>query len=97
MGIRVLGARLLVKEDKVEEATKSGIILTQSAQEPKCQGVVISVGEGALTEDGTRVPMLVSPGDSVIYTEFSGSPIEVEGQTYVILNERDVLAIVDSE
>lgn len=94
MSIKVLGARVLVKEDKTSDKTTSGIILT-SPQEPKCQGEVISVGQGALTETGERVEMLVNPGDKVIYTEFSGTPIEVEEEMFVILNERDILAIID--
>ena len=92
--IRVLGARLLVKEFKNEETTKSGIVVPGREKEPTFVGKVIAVGNGAILENGQRVPMQVNVGDKVTYTSFSGSPIVSGGEEYIILNERDVLAVI---
>jgi chaperonin GroES len=95
--LKVLGARIVVKEFKKEEKTKTGIILPGADKEPTNRGTVISVGEGARFEDGTLCPMLVKPGDDVVYTSFSGSPIDLDGQIFVILNERDILCVIEEE
>ena len=93
----VLGARIVVKETKKEEKTKSGIIVPGREKESTNIGKVINVGEGARFEDGTLCPMLVSVGDTVVYAHFAGSPIDVDGTTYIILNERDVLCIIEDD
>lgn len=94
--MKVLGARCIVKEIKNEsDKTMGGIILPGSNNEPTYTGVVIGVGDGALLDNGVKVPMQVKEGDRIIYTTFSGSPIEVNGETYLILNERDILCILE--
>lgn len=96
--IKVLGARCVVKEEKREEKTLSGIVLTtSSAQEPTYKGEVIAVGDGAILSDGTKVPMQVNVGDIVVYAPFCGSPIEDKDQTYIILNERDILCVLEED
>lgn len=92
--MKVLGARCIVKEEKREETGISGIIIPNKTAEPSYRGKVVSVGEGAMLDNGLRVPMDVSVGDDVIYTTFSGSPVNVNGEEYVILNERDILCIL---
>lgn len=93
--IKVLGARCLVKEiKKDDDKTLSGIILPGSDKEPTYTGVVISVGEGAILDNGIVVPMKVKEGDKIVYTAFSGSPIVVEDETFLVLNERDILCIL---
>lgn len=94
--MKVFGARCLVKEDKKESnKTSSGIIVPGSDKEPTFQGTVIAVGQGALLDNGTRVAMDIKVGDKVIYTNFSGTPIMDKGETYLVLNERDILAVID--
>lgn len=92
--MRVLGARVLVREDKNESATKSGLIIPGKSKEPTFRGEVVSVGDGAVLDNGERIPMQVSVGDKVVYTSFSGSPIEINGEIFVVLNERDILAVI---
>ena len=96
--IVVKGARVLVKEQKLSQTTESGIIIQGREKEHTNQGIVLAVGEGAILEDGTLVPVGVKVGDKVMYTAFSGSPItkagdddEEEDVRYLILNERDIL------
>ena len=96
--IVVHGARILVKEDVLSEETNSGIVLPGREKEPTFQGTVLQVGEGAMLEDGTLVPVRVKVGDKVMYTAYSGSPIQLAGSDdpikYIILNERDVLCVI---
>ena len=93
--MRVLGARCIVKEEKNDNKTKSGLLIQGKDKEPTYRGEIIAVGDGALLENGQTIPMKVNVGDRVIYTAFSGSPIEVDGDEFVILNERDILCILD--
>ena len=97
MDIKVLGARLLVKENKQEEKTASGIIVPGRDKEPTFIGEVLAVGNGAILENGSRVPMDINVGDTVVYTTFSGSPLVYQNEQYIILNERDVLCVLPSK
>lgn len=94
----VKGARVLVKEDVLDEKTDGGIILPGREKEQTNQGIVLQVGDGAMLEDGTKVPVSVKVGDKVLYTAFSGSPIRLAGDDdeskYLILNERDILCTI---
>lgn len=95
--IRINGARVLVKEFKLDEKTESGIVVPGREKQQTNKGTVIMVGDGAMLEDGTKVPVGVSVGETVIYSSFSGSPVKVnkdDPDTYLILNERDILCVV---
>lgn len=94
--IIVKGARVLVKEQKLSQQTESGIIIQGREKEHTNQGIVLAVGNGAMLENGTVIPVGVKVGDKVMYTAFSGSPITKAGDDdedirYLILNERDIL------
>lgn len=96
--IRINGARLLVKEQKLEDETSSGIIIQGRSKQQTNIGTVIKVGDGAMLENGTKVPVNVKPGETVIYSSFSGSPIKEKADDpdeYIILNERDVLCVIE--
>lgn len=100
--IVVNGARVLVKEQRLNKEVGSGIVLPGREKEHTNQGIVLAVGNGAMLEDGTIVPVNVKVGEKVMYTAFSGSPIVFEDDNdneeyrYLILNERDILCkIVD--
>ena len=85
---RVIGYRVLVKPDKVEEKTKSGIIVpTALVEEPLC-GTVVSAGKG-----NKSYKMFVKEGDRVLYSKFAGSRITIENEDYLIMPDSDVLAI----
>lgn len=100
---RVLGAMCVVLEDKLDEKTNSGIVLTQRKKQNANRGTIISVGQGSRADDGTLIPMQVKVGDRVIYKSYSGIPIVVDAKNrnndnqLLILNERDVLAVLIDE
>lgn len=92
----ILGARCLVQEIRQNAETASGIVIPGREKEQTNKGIVLSVGDGAILEDGTKVPMKVKVGDHVLYSSFSGSPVKVNSDdpdTYLILNERDILCV----
>lgn len=95
---KLLGARVLVEEQRDAEVQESGIILPGQEKKKTNRGRVIAVGEGSMLEDGTIVPMHVNVGDFVLYSSFSGSPVkekETDDDIYLILNERDILCVVE--
>ena len=89
-----LGDRVLVKPAEREEQTKSGIFLPDTAQEKPQEGTIIEVGPGRVTDDGTRVPMDLKKGDLVLYAKYGGTEIKEDGEEYLLLTERDILAKV---
>ena len=96
--IRINGARVLVKEEKLSEATTSGIVIPGREKQQTNKGTVLVVGDGAMLENGTKVPVSLNVGETVIYSSFSGSPVKVNSNdedTYLILNERDILCVIE--
>ena len=89
-----LGDRVVLKQVEAEETTKSGLILTTSAQEKPQEAEVIAVGPGGMV-DGKEVTMQVKPGDNVIYSKYSGNEVKLEGEEYIIVRQNDILAIVE--
>ena len=88
-----LDDRIVVKPGEEEETTVSGIVIPDTAKEKPQEGEVVAVGPGRF-EDGTRVPMDVKIGDRVLYSKYGGTEVKVEGEEYLVLSARDVLAIV---
>ncbi len=91
--LRPLGDRIVVKPGKEEEVTRGGIVLPDSARKKPREGEVLAVGPGKMLDNGERAPMEVSVGDIVVYSEYGGTEITVDGQDFVILDEGSVLAI----
>ena len=87
-----LGDRVVLKQVEAEETTKSGLILTTSAQEKPQEAEVIAVGPGGMV-DGKEVTMQVKPGDKVIYSKYAGNEVKLEGEEYIIVRQNDILAI----
>ncbi len=85
--------RIVVKPGEAEETTVSGIVIPDTAKEKPQEGEVIAVGPGRF-EEGNRVPVDVKVGDKVIYSKYGGTEVTVEGDDYLILSARDVLAVV---
>ena len=88
-----LGDRVVLKELKAEETTKSGIVLPGQAQEKPQQAEVVAVGPGTV-EDGKEVKMEVSVGDQVIYSKYSGTDVKLDDEESIIVKQSDILAIV---
>ena len=94
MKLTPLGDRVVLKQLEAEETTKSGIILTSSAQEKPQEAEVIAVGPGGMV-DGKEIKMEVKAGDKVIYSKYAGTDVELEGEKYIIVKQNDILAIVE--
>jgi len=94
MNLKPLGDRLIVEPIEQEEMTTSGIVLPETAKEKPMQGKVLAIGPGARKEDGSRIAMDVSTGDTVLYAKYGGTEVKLENKKYLILKETDVLAIV---
>lgn len=95
MSLKPLEDRIVVKPSDAEETTASGLVIPDTAKEKPQQGEVIAVGEGRWDDAGTnRVPVDVKVGDIVVYSKYGGTEITSDGQDLLILNARDVLAIV---
>ena len=92
--IRPLSDRVLVRPTQREETTKSGIVLPDTAKEKPQRGEVIAVGAGRLNDDGKRQPMDVKAGDVVLFAKYAGTELKVDDDEYLILSEKDILAIV---
>ena len=94
MTIKPLADRVVIKLVAAEENTKSGLILTASAQEKPQIAEVIAVGPGGLV-DGNEVKMIVNVGDKVITSKYSGTEVKCDGMDYIIVKQSDILAIVE--
>ena len=92
--IKPLGDRVVVKRIEEEPKTKGGIIIPDTAKEKPQKGKVIAVGTGRVLENGQRVPLEVKEGDIVVFAKYGGTEIEIDGEEYVILSERDLLAVL---
>jgi len=94
MDLKPLGDRIVVKpKDEDESTTASGLVIPDTAKEKPQLGEVIAVGPGEF-KDGERVPVDVSVGDLVFYSKYGGTEVKYEGDDYLILSSRDVLAIL---
>ena len=92
--IRPLGSRVLIKMKEGEETTKSGIILSGTAQEKPQIAEVIEIGPGEKV-DGNIEPIVVKKGDNVIVSKYSGTEVKYEGEEYLIVKQDDILAIIE--
>jgi chaperonin GroES len=94
MKLKPLGDRLIVQPLDEEETTASGIVLPDTAKEKPQKGKVLAVGDGAKNDDGNRIPLDVSEGETVLYSKYGGTEVKVDGDDLLVLRESDVLAVV---
>jgi chaperonin GroES len=93
--LQPLGDRVVVQPAEREETTRSGIVIPDTAKEKPQRGSVIAVGKGRRDDDGDRIPMDVSVGDTVLFAKYAGTEFKFEDEEYLILSEKDILAKVD--
>ena len=93
VAIKPLEDRILVKPLDAEQTTASGLVIPDTAKEKPQEGEVLADGPGRF-EDGQRLPLDVTVGDKVIYSKYGGTEVKYNGEEYLILSARDVLAIV---
>lgn len=94
MNIKPLGDRVVIKMLESEETTKGGIILAGTAKEKPQMAEVLAIGPGAI-EDGKTIPMEVKVGDKVLMSKYAGTEVKIDGNEYIILSQKDILAIVE--
>ena len=94
MNLRPLGDRVMVKPVEREEKTKSGIVLPDTAKEKPQEGIVEAVGTGRILDNGTKIPLELKIGDRVLYAKYAGNEFKLEEDEYLIISEKDVLAVV---
>jgi len=94
LNIKPLGDRLVIKTISAEQKLASGIVLPDIASEKPQQGEVLAVGSGRILDNGTKVPMEIKVGDKILFSKYSGTEFKYNDEEYLVLNERDVHAIL---
>jgi chaperonin GroES len=91
--LKPLGDRVVLKIVEQEEKTRGGILLPDTAKEKPQKGEVLAVGTGKLLDNGEKIPLDVKVGDKIIFGRYSGTEVKIEGEEYLIVSERDILAV----
>lgn len=95
MTLNPLGSKVVLQPLEKEKVTQSGIVIPDTADKGRpVQGTVVSVGPGALDEKGNRVPPSVKAGDQVLFKKYGPDEVEIEGVTYLVADESDILAVI---
>ncbi|KRN62853.1 chaperone GroES [Pediococcus inopinatus] len=92
--LKPLGDRVIL-EAQEEEQTVGGIVLASNAKEKSQSGKVIAVGEGRVLDNGEKVAPAVKTGDTVIFDKYAGTEVSYEDKKYLVLHEKDIVAITD--
>jgi len=95
MNLKPLGDKIVVEVIDEPQTTASGIVLPDTAKEKSQRGTVLAVGSGKLLDNGERVALEVSVGDTVVFAKYGGTELSIDGKELMILSERDVHAIVE--
>ncbi len=96
MNLKPLDDRIVVRPNEAETQTASGLVIPDTAKEKPQQGEVLAVGPGKRAEStGELIPTGISVGDVVLYSKYGGTEIAVDGEDLLVLNGRDVLAVVE--
>lgn len=94
MNIKPLHDNVLIKRTEVEEKTRGGIIIPDSAKEKPVEGKVVAVGKGRARDDGKIRPPDVKPGDRVLFGKYAGTEVEIGGVEHLLVREDDILAVI---
>ena len=94
VAIKPLEDRIVVQANEAETTTASGIVIPDTAKEKPQEGTVLAVGPGRIDDKGNRVPIDVKIGETVLYSKYGGTEVKYDGQDYLILGARDILAVV---
>jgi chaperonin GroES len=92
--VKPLGDRVFVKVSAPEEKTAGGLYLPDNAQEKPQVGEVVAVGPGKRNDDGSRQELDLKIGDKVLYSKYAGTDIKLGTEEYILLSEKDILAVV---
>jgi len=97
MNLKPLDDRIVVRPNEAETQTASGLVIPDTAKEKPQQGEVLAVGPGKRSEtSGELIPIDINVGDTVLYSKYGGTEVAANGEDLLVLNSRDVLAVVES-
>ena len=94
MNLKPLADRVIVRALEAEEKTAGGIIIPDNAKEKPQKGEIIAVGEGKISDSGSKIEMTLKKGDKVLYGKYAGTEVTVDGEDLLIMRESDVLAVI---
>ena len=94
VSIKPLEDRIVIQQVEAEQTTASGLVIPDTAKEKPQEGRVVATGPGRIDDNGNRVPLDVAEGDVVIFSKYGGTEVKYDGQEYLLLNARDILAVV---
>jgi chaperonin GroES len=94
INVRPLGDRVLVQPLEEKEVKKGGIIIPDTAKEKPQEGKVVALGTGKLDDNGKKVEFTVKKNDTVLISKYGGTEIKVDGESYLIMREDDILGII---
>ncbi|WP_373081278.1 co-chaperone GroES [Zhongshania sp.] len=95
MSIKPLYDRVLVKRLAAETKSKGGIVIPDKSAEKPTQGEVVAVGDGALLENGQQRPLAVNTGDRVLFGQYAGTEVKIDGETFLIIKESEIFAVIE--
>ncbi|MCH2147853.1 MAG: co-chaperone GroES [Phycisphaerales bacterium] len=95
MAVKPLEDRILVRPLEAKDMTASGIYLPESAKEKPMKGTVVAMGPGKLLDNGERVIPSVKSGDTVVYSKYAGTEVEIKNESHLIIRESELLGIVE--
>ena len=95
MKFRPLHDRIVIRRIEGEDKTKGGIIIPDTAKEKPQEGEVIAVGPGARDESGKLVPLDVQAGDRVLFGQWSGTEVKIDGEDLLIMKESDAMGVIE--
>lgn len=93
--LKPLGDRVILEVQKEEERKVGGIVLASNAQEKPQTGKVVAVGDGRVLDNGQKVALTVKTGETVVFDKYAGTEVKYEGQKYLVVHEKDIVAVVD--
>jgi len=94
MGIKPLFDRIVVTRAEGESTSSGGIFLPDAAQEKRQEGTVVSVGGGRVLDEGTIIPLELKGGEKVLFGKYAGNEVKIGGETYLVMREDEILAVV---
>ena len=94
--LKPLGDKVVVRPTQREETTKSGIVLPDTAKEKPQEGVVVAIGTGRVLDNGERLKLEVQEGQKALYAKYAGTEVKLDNEEYLILSEKDILAVLES-
>lgn len=93
--LKPLDDRVVVRAIEAEQTTASGLVIPDTAKEKPQEGEVVAVGPGRVADSGERIALDVKEGDRIVYSKYGGTEVKIDGEEFLILSARDILAVVE--